>query len=1015
MSKLLSPYLYADEAQVVRKLADGLHWPSEQSSRVRSKAQEYVRQVRAMERSSGELESFLQQYSLTTDEGLALMSLAEALLRIPDKKTANALIRDKITAANWLNQHSTGDWIVRATGIGLLMTRKTLDSALARIGEPVIREAMIQAMQILGKQFVLGETIEDAAQNGQKWNAKGYRISYDMLGEGARTAIDAENYFKSYLRAINYLGDRVNKSDERKPGISVKLSALHPRYVYAQKEISVPAIAEKLKILGERAAARGIPLTIDAEEVDRLELSLEIIDLVLKDNALRGWDGFGLAVQAYQKRALPLLDELAVRAKVAQRRLQVRLVKGAYWDAEIKRAQVQGLPEYPVFTRKVNTDLSYQACAAMMLSHRDLFYPMFATHNAQTAVAVIDMAREKSASFEMQRLHGMGEALYDVLLKNADIKASIYAPVGSHEDLLAYLVRRLLENGANSSFVNKLLDDKEPIEVLINDPVVAARNHDTMRHPKIPLPANIYGVRKNSAGLDLTDDVAIQPLLKTISKFKGGHEAAAVINGKMYKEAIAQDVSNPANRKVLGKVWSSNKGLIDKAFRTTQETFPTWSSTTAEHRASILEKIADLYEKHADDLMAFCVHEAGRTIPDALAEVREAVDFCRYYAQQGRKDFGLHVMQGPTGEKNTLQLQGRGTFVCISPWNFPLAIFTGQIVAALMAGNCVIAKPAEQTPLISAKAISLMHKAGIPAGALALLPGDGEIGARLVQHEKVAGVAFTGSTDAARSINKTLAGKSGAIVPLIAETGGQNAMIVDSSALPERVVDDVLISAFGSVGQRCSSLRVLYLQKEIADKVIRMLKGAMAELKIGDPALLSTDTGPVIDEEAHMNLMRHRRALDGFGKKIFEVDLDPNLKSTGHFFAPCAFEIPSLELLQKEVFGPILHVIRFDAAKIQDVIDDINNTGYGLTFGVQTRIDSFRDRLANETHAGNVYVNRSMIGAVVGVQPFGGQGLSGTGPKAGGPYYLPRFAHERVISIDTTAAGGNASLVSLSE
>ena len=1024
MKSALSAYLYAPEEQVVQSLLKGLIWDEILAGRVREEAIDLVEKVRARKAPAGGLESFLQQYSLTTDEGIALMTLAEALLRIPDKETASALIKDKVSAANWLDSsgHSK-DWIVKAAGVGLLMTSKTLDSALARIGQPFIREAMLKAMRVLGQQFVLGQDIEGATSHAHEFRKKGYRISYDVLGEGARTIADAEKYYESYTHAINHIAKHAERETENRPGISVKLSALHPRYEYAQREYCVPAMIEKVSTLARLAAKNNLLFTIDAEESARLELSLEIIDGVLADRELRGWNGFGLAVQAYQKRALPLIGHIHELAHEHSARIQVRLVKGAYWDSEIKRAQVLGLQDYPVFTRKASTDLSYLACAAKLFEYEDYIFPMFGTHNAHTAAAIIEMARENGCAFEFQKLYGMGEGLYSVLREEREHPVCIYAPVGPYEDLLPYLVRRLLENGANTSFVNLLLNPDEPAEKIVADPVAKIRARTSIRHPKIPLPNALYEAeaprgRVNSKGLDLTDATQVHALQKALTRFNHTCEAAPLIGGKIYKDASPSDVKNPANESDnLGLVWPGNKGLADKAMRVAGEGFDNWNETDPLQRARVLERFADLLEKNAEELMSLCIREAGKNIPDAVAEIREAVDFARYYANRGRADFAVEGqrMQAPTGEINILTLHGRGVFVCISPWNFPLAIFTGQITAALMAGNAVVAKPAEQTPLIAMKTVQLLHEAGVPQNALNLLPGDGAVGARLVAHPQVAGVAFTGSTAVAQDINRALAAKNGPIVPLIAETGGLNAMIVGSSALPEQVIDDAVLSAFGSSGQRCSALRLLCLQEDIADKILRMLKGTMAELKLGDPSELSTDIGPVIDEDAHAALTHHRAGLDGFGKLIYEVRMDPHLPPRGHFFAPCAFELDTLKGLDKEVFGPVLHVIRYKNSELDELIDDINAKGYGLTFGIHSRVDSFQKKLAKKIKAGNIYINRSMIGAVVGAQPFGGHGLSGTGPKAGGPHYLARFATEKVISVNTTAAGGNASLVSIEE
>lgn len=1020
----LAAALYADEAQSVERLLAALAWDGARADRVKARAGDMVARVRTSKRKLGELESFLQQYGLDTEEGLALMTLAEALLRIPDAATADALIRDKMAAADWLSkQGGTKDLMVKAAGFGLSLAHKTLDSVVGRLGEPVIRKAMVEAMRMMGRQFVLGRTIEEALKNAGEGQKKGYRYSFDMLGEGARTMKDAQRYFESYSMALEKIAASA-KGDGARPGLSVKLSALYPRYEFRHADECVPYLSDKLSALAVQAANSNIPLTVDAEEADRLELSLQIFENVLTDAKLAGWDGFGLAIQAYQKRCLPLILRLEEMARAAKRRIQVRLVKGAYWDTEIKRAQVQGLSDYPVFTRKANTDLSYIACAAALLERRDVFFPMFATHNAHTMAAVLDLAGDNhprnSGGFEFQRLHGMGETLHNLVLEDGLAPSCIYAPCGSHEDLLPYLVRRLLENGANSSFVNKLLDPATALEEIIADPVVDARAHELKRHQKIALPAAIYGpARRNSQGLDLTEKTIVAPLLEQIESFSGkSYEAAPLIGGRAVKTGEKVAITNPSDkREIVGQSWQVDEALIDKAFAVAREGFAQWNATPAKTRAAALEKLANLMEKNSAELMALCIREAGKTIDDALAELREAVDFCRYYAQRGRHDFddAGHVLPGPTGERNILKLQGRGVFLCVSPWNFPLAIFTGQVTAALMAGNAVIAKPASPTPLIAMRAVELMHEAGIPGAAVNLLPGSGKMGGVMVAHPDVAGVCFTGSTEVAWQINRTLAAKNGPIVPLIAETGGQNAMIVDSSALPEQIVDDVLISAFSSCGQRCSALRVLYVQDDIADKVIEMLKGAMAMRRVGNPALLSSDIGPAIDEKSRSTLVAHRQWLEKNGKLIAAMTVDERVKEKGFFFAPVAYEIDDIALLEREVFGPVLHVIRYKAADIDKVIAAINATGYGLTTGLHTRIGSVMSHVADAVSAGNAYINRTMIGAVVGVQPFGGQGLSGTGPKAGGPHYLPRFATERVISTDTTRQGGNASLVSLQE
>ncbi len=1017
----LSPYLNMPEKDVVGELVAGLGWDGARSARIGARAAATIRSMRSGKRKPGSIENFFQAYSLSTQEGIALMCLAEALLRIPDAATANALIRDKIARTEWLKGKGGDDWMLRMAGFGLSAGKSTLEGPFSKLGSPVIRKAIGEGMKILGGQFVLGQTIEEAQKNAAAINKeKPYLFSYDMLGEGARTREDAEFYFKAYEAAIDSIGRNRTRQDTAHPGISVKLSALHPRYSYAQEAECVPALTAKLTALARMAANYNICLTVDAEECDRLETSLKIIRPVIEDITLTGWEGFGLAVQAYGKRAAPLIDNLVELARANGRRLQIRLVKGAYWDTEIKRAQVKGLDDYPVFTRRSHTDISYLACANKLLQARDAVYPMFGTHNAYTVQAILDLAEGNMHGFEFQRLFGMGDSLYDVVLKEEKVSVRIYAPVGVHRDLLPYLVRRLLENGANSSFVNKVFDERISPEDLAADPVEKAMERGFAPHPSIPLPSRIFWNRSNSQGYDLDDGPVLQELLHRMGDafLARPRIAASIINGQSDKEGIANEIRNPADTtELIGTAYSANAGLVDKAFQYACRAQPVWNEIESFRRAAILNRIADLYEDNAAMLLTLCVSEAGKTLPDAVAELREAVDFCRYYAAHGVTDFAENGQNlgSYTGESNKIMLQGRGVFVCISPWNFPLAIFTGQVVAALMAGNAVLAKPAEQTPFIAQEAVSLMHRAGVPKDVLHLLIGDGRIGEILVQHKNVAGVAFTGSTQAAWSINRTLAAKDGPIVPLIAETGGQNAIIADSSALTEQVVDDVILSAFGSAGQRCSAARVLFVQADVADKTIKMLRGAMAELKIGNPQFYSTDIGPLIDEEALANLQRHKSVLEGIGKFVAEAPLSEELRKQGHFFAPIAYEIDDLSYLKGEVFGPALHIIRYRPDQLPDIIRAINDSGYGLTFGYHTRLDDAAEKAIRAVKAGNIYINRSIIGAVVGVQPFGGNGLSGTGPKAGGPHYLHRFAMEKAVSVNTTAAGGNASLVMLDE
>lgn len=995
-----SSYLYKDETLVVRELLEQLAWHDDDARAIHQNAASLVEKTRSQKSSGGQLEAFLQEFSLDTEEGLAMMCLAEALLRIPDSVTANALIKDKVVAANWLKKQGgdSKDWMTKAAGVGLAITRKTLESRLSNIGEPVIRVAMVRAMQMMGRQFVLGTSIEDALSHASIWEKRGYRMSYDMLGEGARERDAARRYFEMYAHSIDALSANNGQMKSCNSGVSVKLSALHPRYTYAQKNNCVPEVLASLRALCVKAAAANISLTVDAEEMDRLDLSIEIVEGILSDSDFVGWDGFGLAVQAYQKRALPLVKYLADKARECDRRIQIRLVKGAYWDSEIKHAQMHGFSEYPVFTRKCNTDLSYLACAQVMFENSDVIYPMFATHNAHTMASIYHCASKMGGDYEFQRLHGMGEGLYAAFLANYDAKVSVYAPVGPHKDLLPYLVRRLLENGANSSFVNQLLDQNLLAEGIVRDPIAEVREQDEGRHSLIPLPRDIFmPERYNSAGIDFNDPDSSSGVLNDIKIYQLQNKACSILSGKLL-ETTAVD-------------------LVEQSFSAALLGAARWNAENVEVRASIIERFGDVLEENFTELMAILVHEGGKTMPDACDEVREAVDFCRYYAMCGRKDFSSVgvLMQGYTGEENRLTLQGRGVFVCISPWNFPLAIFIGQIVAALMAGNAVIAKPASQTRVIAEFAVKLMLKAGVPEDVLHLLLGDGAYGSKIVAHKDVAGVVFTGSTATAKRIQATLVESNDKIVPLIAETGGQNAMIVDSSALPEQVVDDVLHSAFGSAGQRCSALRVLYVQDEVADRVIYLLKGAMQELVVGDPADISSDVGYVIDDAAREGLDDHVRYMDSHGSLLSQVVVADDLSDNARVFAPVAFEVADISVLKEEVFGPVLHVIRYKAEQLDNVIAQINRTGFGLTFGLHSRIQTRHKHISKAISAGNLYINRSMTGAVVGVQPFGGMGLSGTGPKAGGPYYLHAFAVEKVVSTDTTAMGGNTSLLSLDD
>ena len=884
-----------------------------------------------------------------------------------------------------------------------------------KVGEPVIRQAVNQAMKIMGKHFVLGRTIAEALKNGKKPQEKGYSYSFDMLGEAAMTAADAEKYHSAYKSAIESVGNE--QSATTKPTISIKLSALHPRYEVAQEGRVLAELAESVLELIRIARSHGVGITIDAEEQDRLELSLKLFKKLFNHPDCQGWGQFGLVVQAYGKRALPVLCWLTTLAREQNDTIPVRLVKGAYWDSEIKLCQQQGLSGYPVYTRKEATDVAYLTCARFLLSSmaQGKLLPQFASHNAQTVANIVELASDQS--FEFQRLHGMGEALYNTLIEQQPVPVRIYAPVGSHKDLLPYLVRRLLENGANSSFVHRLVDAKTPVADLVHHPAVVLKQYASFANPHIPMPAKIFGAeRKNSMGVNIDISSQWQPFRDKVESFlTTSWVKGPIIDGKSIQTANKTDVLCPyMHSERVGELFWSGEAEIDCALTTASKAFASWNKTAVEQRAKHLETLADLLEANQAELVALCHREAGKTIHDSIDEIREAVDFCRYYAVEGRKRFANPtILPGPTGESNELYLSGRGVFLCISPWNFPLAIYLGQITAALMAGNTVIAKPAEQTSLIAAKTVELMFEAGIPKEVIQFLPGNGaKIGGQLLKDPRIAGVAFTGSTETAHTINLSLAERGGAIVPFIAETGGQNAMIVDSTALPEQVVTDVVHSAFASAGQRCSALRLLFVQDDVADRIISLLQGAMAELRVGDPTLHETDLGPVIDKKAQSGLLKHIDRMHKEAKLLAQTPLPESL-SAGTYIPPTAFEIDSLSMLEREQFGPILHVLRYKAAELDDVIRQINNTGYGLTLGIHTRNEVTATHIEQNVRTGNTYINRNQIGAAVGVQPFGGMGLSGTGFKAGGPHYMLRFATERTRTINTTAVGGNATLLSL--
>jgi RHH-type proline utilization regulon transcriptional repressor/proline dehydrogenase/delta 1-pyrroline-5-carboxylate dehydrogenase len=951
--------------------------------------------VRAERQKAGGVDALMLEFSLDSREGIALMCLAEALLRIPDVATRDRLIRDKIGQGDWrAHVGRSPSLFVNAAAWGLLVTGKLVDSRsdstleqaltslLRKGGEPLIRKGVDLAMRLLGQQFVLGRTIDEALANAREREARGYRFSFDMLGEAALTGADAQRYLASYENAIHAIGANSRGAGVYEgPGISIKLSALHPRYVRAQRERVLAELYPRVLHLTQLARRYDIGLNIDAEEADRLELSLDLFALLAADESLAGWQGLGFVVQAYQKRSRAVIDWLVALAGGHRRRLMVRLVKGAYWDTEIKRTQVEGLDDYPVFTRKVHTDVAYLACSKAMLAAPDAIYPQFASHNAFTIAAIHTLAG--NADYEFQCLHGMGESVYDQVVgaSRLDRPCRIYAPVGSHETLLAYLVRRLLENGANSSFVNRIVDPAVPIAELVADPVARGRVTRGTPHPRIPRPVALYPDRRNSRGLDFSDESVVRKLEALVASVPPPARAGPMLADappRTWREP--QRIVNPADhRDVVGTVEEANEADVAHAIAQASTAGMAWSALDVSERAAILERVADLIEEGRESLMLLAVREAGKSLANAQGEVREAADFCRYYAAQARSE--LH---GTTP---------RGPLACIAPWNFPLAIFVGQLSAALAAGNPALAKPAEQTPLVAAAAVHLFHRAGVPHAALQLLPGRGDVvGAALVKDSRVAGVLFTGSTEVARLINRALAQRSDDPV-LIAETGGQNAMIVDSSALPEQVVADALASAFDSAGQRCSALRILCVQEDVADRILPMLRGAMDELRVGDPRLLATDVGPVIDSEARDKLLAHVERWRKRGGNVYAVPLGPECEH-GTFVAPTVIEIVDPRELPEEVFGPVLHVMRFREGKLDALIEALNATGYGLTHGIQTRVDETVDFVCKRIRAGNIYVNRNIIGAVVGVQPFGGEGLSGTGPKAGGPLYLWRLVRE---------------------
>jgi RHH-type proline utilization regulon transcriptional repressor/proline dehydrogenase/delta 1-pyrroline-5-carboxylate dehydrogenase len=1015
-------YAPPDEELATRFLAAAPLRP-EAEARIDARAGALVKAIRARAGGVGGIEDFLHEYTLSTKEGLALMVLAESLLRVPDSATADRLIEDKLSAGDFAGHEvhspallvSASAW---ALGISarVIAAHETPENILlgmvSRLGRPAVRAATRQAMRLIGSHFVLGQTIQEALARGGAHPQ--FRYSFDMLGEGARTAADAARYFEAYAEAIAAIGAAAGASSlPQRPGISVKLSALHPRYEAVSRERVLKELTPKVIELARAAKGYDLNLTVDAEEADRLELSLDIIARTVTDPSLAGWDGFGLAVQAYQKRAPEVIDWVAAAAEALGRRVMVRLVKGAYWDTEVKRAQERGIADYPVFSRKAMTDLCYMACARKLLAARPRLYPQIATHNALTVATVVEAAGGVEG-YEFQRLYGMGEALYDALLR-AEPRAAcrVYAPVGGHRDLLAYLVRRLLENGANSSFVYAAADPKVPMAAILERPAAVIGSPSHARHPRIPRPPDLYRPgRRNSRGVEFGDAASLDALVADVRDGVPRDRHAMPLVDGIALPGHVRPVRSPIDGATIGLVTEGDAAIVASAMTAAAAGFPAWDATPVETRAEALARAAEALEENRGRLMALLQVEGGKTLDDALAEVREAVDFCRYYAQEARRTLTPETMPGPTGESDTLRYRGRGVFVCVSPWNFPLAIFTGQVMAALAAGNTVVAKPAEQTPLIAAEAVRLFHRAGVPATALHLVPGDGKVGGFLTAHHDVAGVAFTGSTEVARIINRTLAAKDAPIVPLIAETGGINAMIVDATALPEQVTDDVVTSAFRSAGQRCSALRLLCVQEDVADGVIAMVAGAARELRIGDPRDIATHVGPVIDAEAKDKLDQWIAGMAAQGRVLFRADTGSAAPAGGTFVAPAIIELDRARDLTQEVFGPVLHVVRYRAEDLDRLIDDVAASGYGLTLGVQSRIDETVRHVAARLPVGNVYVNRNMIGAVVGTQPFGGSGLSGTGPKAGGPNYLRRFALEQVVSVNTAAVGGNASLLS---
>ncbi len=1005
-----------DETQVVDYFLPFAEVDPRARSRAWDKARQMVLKIRRDKEGHGGVDALLHEYSMSTEEGVVLMCLAEALLRVPDKKTQEELIKDKLAQGRWVQHLGNSESLfVNASSWGLLLSGSIVRSAqrhhkdqanllkrtVARFGEPVIRSAMNIAMKVMGNQFVMGKTITDALARAEAEEKKGYVYSYDMLGEGARTYEAAKGYYKSYIQAIHEIGKRACLNEKKgpisSPGISVKISAIYPRFEFSHQEKVYKAVIPQLVELCQLAKKYDIGLTIDAEESERLELTLGIFEKTLTDHRLDGWEGLGIAVQAYQKRSIFVIDWLKVLAERAEKKIMVRLVKGAYWDTEIKDSQQRGLEEYPVFTRKSSTDVAYHACANKLLDYREWLYPQFATHNAYTASVIIELSGQDKTGYEFQRLHGMGADLYDQIIAQDKVQCRVYAPVGQHDELLAYLVRRLLENGANSSFVNAILDDEKAVEELLEDPVEKTQQLLIKRNHKIPLPVDLFDEsRRNSLGIDITHSQALDALNLSLMHWNQQHIKIIQSDVEGSEVGVMQRVLNPSNHsETLGDICFDQEAEILEKLAIVSKGFDSWATLSTQARAEQISQIGDAFERHRDELIALCIKEAGKTVQDSIDEVREAVDFCRYYAEQSIETTSDH------------RLQPRGVVLCISPWNFPLAIFVGQVVAALSVGNTVLAKPAEQTCFIAKKAIEIMRQVGLSEHVLQLVCGQGaQVGEVLLPDGRISAVMFTGSTITGSVIAQSLALRGGEQVPLIAETGGLNCMLVDSTALPEQVVDDVVTSGFKSAGQRCSAVRVLYLQEEIADKVISMLVGAMKTLVIGDPSNLETDVGPVIDQAALTRLQAHASHLDQHpnAKLHYSCRVPDEVSTQGYFFAPRLYELKDIRILNEEVFGPCIHVIRFNAAELESVIEEVNDTGFGLTFGIHTRIEERSQWLARLIRVGNVYINRNMVGAVVGVQPFGGRGLSGTGPKAGGPNYLSRLMIEKATPVEAETA-----------